>query len=49
MENYQYIISTGSLSNGFRFFGPFADGESAIKFAEEHNFETWEIETLEAI
>lgn len=46
MENYQYIIVAGNLSDGFTFLGPFLTFDAAAIAAEGMPEMTW-IATLD--
>ncbi len=38
-----YIVTYGSIVDGFEFVGPFYDEETALKYCERNILESWEI------
>ena len=48
MDNYQYLVIAGNPVDGFAFYGPFIDFDSAVEWTERHakNTDSW-VATLE--
>ena len=44
----KYIVVTGSITEGFRFFGPFDDQIDAFDFGDKSGFNHWDYMKLES-